>query len=163
MVILAIDPGIASMGYAVVKKERTDEAHVLTFGCLHTSARALRQKRLVSLFTALQDIAKEYSPTVMVIEKLYFAKNVKTALVVGESRGVLLLLAGVLGIPVEEFTPLQVKQAITGFGRASKGQVQRMVQHIFSLKTLPSPDDAADALAIAFTYMQHERFIAQVN
>ena len=158
MIILAIDPGIASLGYAVVRHHLHHEPEILTYGCLHTSARLLRQQRFASLFASLVDIARLYSPTVMVIEKLFFAKNIKTALVVGESRGVVLLLAGQLSIPVEEFTPLQVKQAISGFGRAPKGQVQRMVQYIFKMKELPSPDDAADALALAFTYMQNARF-----
>ncbi len=161
MTILAIDPGLASVGYGVVKKQGQKDPEVVVYGCIRTSAKELKHLRLDEIFRALGRLVTQYKPECLVIEKVYFAKNAKTALMVGESRGVMLLLAAERHLKVAEFTPLQVKQTISGFGRASKHQVQEMVKRVFGLKQIPSPDDAADALALAYTFLQHERFISR--
>ena len=156
MIVLAIDPGLASVGYSLVKGEK-DKFEVLEYGCIRTSARKKTPLRIYEIYEALKALAEKYHPETVILEKVFFAKNVKTALLVGESRGAIQLLAATLGIEVHEFTPLQVKQAMTGFGRASKNQIKEMVQRIFSLPKPPTPDDAADALAIAFTFFQTNR------
>jgi crossover junction endodeoxyribonuclease RuvC len=156
MIVLAIDPGLASVGYSLVRKEN-DEFEVLEFGCIRTSSKAKTAFRIQTIYEALHALARKYHPETIILEKIFFAKNAKTALLVGESRGAILLLSANLGVPVHEFTPLQVKQAMTGFGRASKNQIKYMVQKVFSLAKPPTPDDAADALAIAFTYFQTNR------
>src|SRR3989338_3349741 len=112
MIILAIDPGIATVGYAVV--EVSDPPTVITYGCIRTSAKSPHPQRLVLLFKELQQLIKKYHPGCMVAEKLFFAKNVKTALTVGEGRGIVVLTAGIAELPFYEFTPLEVKQAVVG-------------------------------------------------
>ncbi len=163
MTILAIDPGLASVGYGVVKKQSHKEPEIVTYGCIRTQAKKLKHHRLNEIYKALRHLVAQYKPECLVIEKVYFAKNAKTALMVGESRGVILLLAAERDLKVSEFTPLQVKQTISGFGRASKHQVQYMVKQVFRLKEIPTPDDAADALALAYTFLQHERFNSRIS
>lgn len=152
MIILGIDPGTARMGYGVVQK--TSSLVCVEYGCVETSKLKSPQERLLSLEKGLQAVIARCKPDVMVVERLYFFKNLKTALPVSEARGVILLQAAKKRIPVHELTPLQVKMAITGYGRADKKQVSRMVQEALRLQDAPAPDDAADALglAIAFAY-----------
>jgi len=149
MIILGIDPGLARTGYALLKIER-NKAEKIIYGCFLTSAQDILEKRLSIIYTELEKIIKKYKPDKIAVEQLFFAKNVKTALIVGQARGVICLAAAESKIPLFEYTPLQVKQALTGYGQATKKQVQLMLKAIFGLKKIPAPDDAADALAIAY-------------
>ncbi len=147
-IILGIDPGIADTGYGIICSEG-HKLSCLGYGSIKTGARDALPERLESLFSGLTAIIKRYGPAKIAVEQLFFCKNVKTALVVGHARGIVLLAAKQAGIPVAEFTPLQVKQAVAAYGAASKTQVQKMVKLLLCLDELPKPDDAADALAIA--------------
>lgn len=156
MVIFGIDPGLATTGYGIIKiKNRNAKIKIIDYGCVKTSAKLLLAERLEIIYKELEKLIKKYKPDKIVIEKIFFAKNVKTAMQVGEARGVVTLLAIQNRIPIFEFTPLQIKQALTGYGQASKEQIQKMVKIILGLKEIPKPDDVADALAIAITCNQH--------
>lgn len=148
MVILGIDPGIADTGWGVIKSEG-GALTALAYGSIKTTAGLPLTERLLTLEKGLGQIIADYQPQVAVVEELFFAKNVKTALVVGQARGVVLLTLARAGLTLKEFKPTQVKQAVTAYGGAGKTQVQKMVQLILKLKELPKPDDAADALALA--------------
>jgi crossover junction endodeoxyribonuclease RuvC len=163
MIVLAIDPGLASVGYGVVKQECDKEPEILAYGCIRTKVKQTKECRLNEIFKAVSHLVVQQKPDCLAIEKVYFAKNAKTALTVGEGRGIILLIAGMSGLPVAEFTPLQVKQTMSGFGRASKSQIQEMVKRVFRLSKIPSSDDAADALAIAYTYLQHAKFFSRTS
>ena len=132
--ILAIDPGLASVGYGLVENLPQNEPKVVTYGCIRTHPKTLKPDRLHEIHRAINSLIVRHKPQYLVVEKVFFAKNAKTALLVGESRGVILLLAGQRHLQVAEFTPLQVKQTISGFGRADKHQVQEMVKRVFGLK-----------------------------
>ena len=160
--ILGIDPGVASTGYAFIK-EQTKKQEILDFGVISTSAKQPFSDRLKYIYRALTKLIKKYKPDAIAVEQLFFCKNVKTALMVGQARGVILLTAILNKLPLFEFTPLQVKQAVCGYGRADKSQVQSMVKSLLSLKKIPKPDDAADALAIALTYLQSKNFLAKIK
>ena len=150
MVILGIDPGTAITGFAVIRTGRKPgEFIALDFGVITTKKGLAESQRLATLAADLHDIIQTYRPDRAGIEKLFFATNQKTAMAVAQARGVALLACEQNHIPVREFTPLQVKDTICGYGQADKKQVQFMVKHSFRLKTIPKPDDAADALAIA--------------
>jgi crossover junction endodeoxyribonuclease RuvC len=148
LIILGIDPGLADAGFGVIKK-RGRELTTLDYGNIKTKAGVSDQNRLAEIEEALTKIIKKYRPDIMGVEKLFFCKNVKTAIAVGQARGVIMLCGGQNNLKVMEFTPLQVKQALTGYGQADKNQIQQMVKIILNLKQIPRPDDAADALAIA--------------
>jgi crossover junction endodeoxyribonuclease RuvC len=148
-VILGIDPGIADTGFGVIKKDKTGELVCLGYGSIKTKAKDEMGNRLEIVNEELTKIIKKYKPSLMAVEQLFFCKNVKTALVVGQARGVIMLTAKQNRIELVEFTPLQVKQAVAAYGQASKLQVQKMVKLLLNLDKLPKPDDAADALAIA--------------
>lgn len=148
-IVLGIDPGIADTGYGVVAINEKGELKCLKYGSIKTKAGIGLSIRLKQLSDELQDIISEYKPNLMAVEELFFCKNVKTAIVVGQARGVILLSGEQNKLPIIEFTPLQVKQAVSTYGKASKLQVQKMVKLILNLNTLPQPDDAADALAVA--------------
>jgi len=145
---LGLDPGLATTGYGIVIKEGGDFL-VVNYGVILTPAKMKFAQRLEEIYKELSEIIKKYKPDVIGIEELFFAKNVKTALAVGQARGVLMLTAMQAKVPIYEYTPLQVKQAITGYGRADKNQIQQMVKIILKLDEIPKPDDAADALAVA--------------
>lgn len=147
-IILGIDPGIADTGYGVIKEDGSS-LQCLTYGSIKTSAQDDLITRLDILNRELDKIIKKYKPALASVEQLFFNKNVRTALVVGQARGVALLTLKQNNLPIIEFTPSQVKQAVSAYGQASKKQVQKMVKLILNLKDLPYPDDAADALAIA--------------
>ena len=149
MVILGLDPGYAILGYGVIKKEGS-KISAVAFGVIKTGVKTSFPKRLLEIAAGLDEIIKKYKPVAVAIEKLFFFKNQKTATDVGQARGALTLKVAEHGLPIKEFTPLEVKQALTGYGRADKRQMQEMVKIIFGLKTIPKPDDAADALAIAY-------------
>lgn len=158
-IILGIDPGIADTGYGLVKSE-SGELICINFGSIKTSAKLELIDRLEMIGKKLTRIIKKYKPDLMAVEQLFFCRNVKTALIVGQARGVIMLTAKQNKIPVSEYTPLQVKQAVSGYGQATKQQVQRMVKVLLSLKEIPQPDDAADALAIAICAINSMNHIA---
>lgn len=148
MIILGIDPGIADTGYGVIKNNNNNLS-CLDYGSIKTKAKTEMSSRLEIVSQELTKLIKKYEPDLIAVEQLFFCKNVKTALVVGQARGVILLTAKQNKTLLTEFTPLQVKQAVSAYGKASKTQVQRMVKIILNLEKIPQPDDAADALAIA--------------
>lgn len=158
MRILGIDPGTGRLGYGVINCEGR-KVGLVDYGCISTPAHTEIAERLVLIFDSITSIIEKYKPDVVAIEKLFFARNVTTVMTVGEARGVVVLAAKKAGVKITEFTPLQVKQALTGYGRAEKGQIQKMVQGILGLKEIPKPDDAADALAIAITSTTMSRFL----
>lgn len=147
--ILGIDPGIADTGYGVIEKDKSGNLTCLSYGSVKTKAKTAMDERLEIINKELTKIIKKNKPKLIAVEQLFFCKNAKTALIVGQARGVVLLTARQNKIPATEFTPLQVKQAVTAYGQASKIQVQKMVKLLLNLDKLPEPDDAADALAIA--------------
>jgi len=147
-VILGIDPGIADTGFGVIRQE-AGRLTCLAYGSIKTAAKTPLPDRLNIINLELGKIISKYSPDLVAAEELFFCKNVKTALVVGQARGVILLTARQNNLEVKEYTPLEVKQAVSSYGKADKGQVQRMVKLLLNLKEIPKPDDAADALAIA--------------
>jgi crossover junction endodeoxyribonuclease RuvC len=151
MLILGLDPGTATVGYAILEKEK-NKMRSVKYGCIRTCAGDPAGDRLVCIEKELIKIVKEYQPNEAAIEKLFFMKNLKTAIAVSQARGVMMLALAKKKLPTFEYTPLQVKLTVTGYGQAPKLQVQRMVKGILGLKELPQPDDAADALAIAICH-----------
>lgn len=150
-VVLGVDPGTAILGYGAVAVDG-DRLEVLTYGAITTPSSTPLPARLHLLFDGLSRIIEQTHPTEVAVEQLFFARNVQSALAVGHARGIVLLAAAQLGLPVGEYTPLQVKQAVAGYGRATKEQVQNMVRVMLGLRENPQPDDAADALAIAICH-----------
>lgn len=148
-VILGIDPGIADTGYGVIEQGKNGNLRCVDYGSIKTNSKINLPERLQILSCELTQIIEKYRPGIIAVEQLFFCKNVKTALVVGHARGVVLLTSKENQIPLIEFTPLQIKQAVSTYGKASKLQVQKMVKLLLNLKELPKPDDAADALAAA--------------
>lgn len=148
MRVMGIDPGTAITGFGIVDY-KGNKFSVVHYGCIRTSAQLNLEKRLCLVFEHLGQLIEQYRPEHFAIEELFFNKNVKTALAVGHSRGVAMLAAALRDLPVYEYTPLQVKQAVVGYGRADKTQVQFMIKTILGLEQVPKPDDVADALAIA--------------
>lgn len=149
--ILGIDPGLARMGYGLVER-RGNRLRALDYGTLETGKESGFAERLVDLFAGLKRLLKSTRPDAAAVEELFFSKNVKTAIAVGHARGVAIMTCGLAGVPVFEYKPGQVKQAVTGYGAADKRQVQRMVTVLLGLSEAPKPDDTADALAIAITH-----------
>jgi crossover junction endodeoxyribonuclease RuvC len=151
---MGIDPGTASTGFGIIE-QTSSGLRKLTHGCVRTDPTDNPQKRLQSIFFSLGEVMDAHRPDMVCIELLFFNRNVTTAISVGQARGVALLACAMRELPVSEFTPLQVKQAVTGYGRATKHQVQAMVKAMLSLDAEPRPDDAADALAIAICCAHH--------
>ena len=151
MRILGIDPGLATLGYAIIDKQG-NTFRALAYGCFRTEAGLPVEQRLLSLYRDTDRLIKEWQPRVMAVEQLFFNRNVTNAFLVGQARGVCLLAAAQNGCPVAEYTPLQVKQAVVGNGRAAKQQVGAMVRVLLNLAEIPRPDDAADALAVALCH-----------
>lgn len=155
--ILGIDPGTSILGWGIIEKNQ-DKFIPKKYGCVRTPAGEPLPERLFSIYNSLCDIIRENKPDTMAIEDLFFFKNQKTVMSVAQARGVAIVCAKKYGVPVFEYTPLQVKQALTGYGRADKKQMQEMVRLTCKLKECPKPDDAADALAIAICHGQTARF-----
>jgi len=151
--ILGIDPGTGIMGWGLIEKNN-NKIIPLKYGCIRTQANENQSKRLAHIFKSLTEIIEKNSPDEMAVEELFFFKNQKTVISVAEARGVAIVCGILNKIPVFEYAPLQVKQAITGYGRADKKQMQEMVRITCNLKTCPKPDDAADALAVALCHAQ---------
>ncbi len=151
MVVLGIDPGTASTGYGVVCR-RNGATVALDGGVITTASDVPTPERLVQIHTRVNDLIEEHSPFAIAIEDIFFSVNVQTAFAVGRASGVVMLAAGEAGIPAYTYTPQAIKKGVCGSGNAEKGQVQRMVQTLLSLKELPRPDHAADALAVAICH-----------
>ncbi len=149
MIILGIDPGTATTGYGLIKKIGRDLLSCLDYGSIETSPSSSDAERLECLYDELSLLMRKTKPDVLAVEKLYFFKNSKTAMTVAQAKGVILLAGAKKRIPIFEFTPLQMKTTVAGYGRAEKSQIQKMVKVILNLKKIPRPDDAADALGIA--------------
>lgn len=147
-IILGIDPGLADTGYGVIKADN-QQITFLAYGSIKTAKTSDLPERLKEIGGQLEKIIKKYRPNKVGLEKLFFCKNVKTALLVGQARGVILATLAKYQLPLYELTPLAVKQGLTGYGGADKKQIQQMVKIVLKLKEIPKPDDAADALAIA--------------
>ncbi|RCX17508.1 Holliday junction endonuclease RuvC [Anaerobacterium chartisolvens] len=156
MVIMGIDPGFAITGYGVVKYEG-NKFSVIDYGAVTTQSSMKLPDRLLVLSDRLGELIERYKPGAVSIEELFFNKNIKTALTVGHGRGVAVLAAARSGVEVFEYTPLQVKQAVAGYGRAEKSQMQQMVKIILNLPSIPKPDDVADALAVAVCHAHSHR------
>lgn len=156
-IYLGVDPGIADTGYGVIS-QANGKLQVLDYGSIKTDKKLPIPERLKILEQSLSDIIKKYHPECAGVEKLFFCNNAKTAMDVGQARGVIILSLAKYNLPIIELTPLQVKQAVTGYGKADKKQVQQMVKTILNLKTIPQPDDAADALAIAICASSCRKF-----
>lgn len=151
MIIIGIDPGIAIVGFGIIQ-QKGSRLHPVQYGSIQTKAGLETATRLRQVYEATQELLQTYCPDVMAIEKLYFNRNVTTAFTVGQARGVMMLAAEQAGIPIAEYTPLQVKQATVGYGKAEKKQVQEMVRMLLNLTEIPKPDDVADALGVAITH-----------
>ena len=149
MIILGIDPGTATTGYGVIEKTKKNEIKCVDYGCILTSKEFSDAERLKDINQQLNRVINKYKPDAMSVENVYFFKNFKTAMPVSQAKGVILFTAAKKKLPIYEFTPLQVKMAMVGYGRAEKKQVQQMVKLLLNIKELPRPDDAADALAVA--------------
>lgn len=151
MRILGIDPGIGRLGWGIIE-EQGSKIKAISYDCLETSPKLSVADRLVLIYEHLQSLLTEHVPDALAVEELFFNTNATTAFTVGQARGVVLLAAAQHKIPIASYTPLQVKMAVSGYGRAEKNQVGQMVKVLLSLSSVPKPDDTADALAIALTH-----------
>jgi len=163
MLVLGIDPGIAITGYGLVQTGQRDEYQCLDYGAVTTPAKLDDTERLKILFDELTALIHQFSPDSSAVEKLFFQKNVRTAISVGQARGVAMLTLAQAELSVSEYTPNEVKQTVCGYGNADKRQVQRMVQTLLYLDDLPKPDDAADALAVAICHIHHQSFSNRIQ
>jgi crossover junction endodeoxyribonuclease RuvC len=157
MIILGFDPGTAIVGWGVIDtgpKHEVSKAVCVAYGCITTDKGMTDSQRLVAIANGTESLLKQYAPSLVSVEKLFFSNNQKTVMTVSQARGVLLMTVERHGVLLMEFTPLQVKQALTGYGQADKNQIQQMVKLLLHLTVIPKPDDAADALAIAMTAAQ---------
>lgn len=155
---LGIDPGTATTGYGFVRLMPDGELVAVSFGIISTDKDETPSTRLEIIFDELNKLIKKHKPETAAVEKLFFARNVTTGIAVGQARGVVLLALQKAGIDSFEYTPLEVKQAVAGYGKADKKQVQEMVRALLQLDKIPKPDDAADALAIAITHLNTKRY-----
>ena len=155
---LGIDPGTATTGYGLVRIEPDGSLVAVKYGVILTPKEATASARLVMLYNELRDLLNEYKPQLAAVEKLFFARNVTTGIAVGQARGVVMLAIEQAGVAVFEYTPKEVKNAVAGYGGADKRQVQEMVRALLQLDSIPRPDDAADALAIAITHLNTKRY-----
>lgn len=159
---MGLDPGLGTTGYGLVDSDGHD-LQAIAFGVITTKPDCIIATRLFQLHQQLHELLVRFSPDVVVIEQLFFGNNSRTAIVVGQARGVLLLATAESNLPTAEYTPMQIKQAITGYGQADKQQIQRMVALLLKLNEIPRPDDAADALAIAICYINSSRLATMID
>jgi crossover junction endodeoxyribonuclease RuvC len=155
---LGIDPGTATTGYGLVRLNPDGELVAVKYGVILTPKEDSASARLETIYDRMRDLLKEHKPDTAAVEKLYFARNVTTALAVGQARGVVMLSIQQAGIEAFEYTPKEIKNAVTGHGGADKRQVQEMVRALLQLDSIPKPDDAADALAVAITHLNTTRY-----
>ncbi|MEK6222955.1 MAG: crossover junction endodeoxyribonuclease RuvC [Chloroflexota bacterium] len=153
MLVLGIDPGTAITGYGLVRETPSGSLEIVAHGAITTPAKTPMPERLVQLYQELNEVISEYKPDSSGVEKLFFAKNVKTGMSVSQARGVILLSLAEAQIPIAEYAPVEIKQAVAGYGAADKKQIQEMVRVLLNLEKTPKPDDAADALAVAICHI----------
>ena len=158
MITIGIDPGLGTTGYGIVKLEDDGSFTTVDYGVLLTPIKQPMANRLLVLFDEMMELLDLHQPDYAAVEKLFFAKNITTAISVGQARGVALLALAKAGIEVIEFSPPEIKQAVTGYGNAAKRQMQIMVQSLLNLDQVPKPDDAADGLAVALCHLQRANF-----
>jgi crossover junction endodeoxyribonuclease RuvC len=161
IITIGIDPGTAILGYGVIAGD--GDARVLDYGVFETEKTREMPDRLVTLYDAVTRLIAEYDPHELAVEQLFFARNVTTAIAVGQARGVVLLAAAQQSVPVAEYSPSEIKNAIVGYGKADKRQMQEMVRIMLGLADVPQPDDAADALAIALCHAQTRQFTSRIG
>ena len=152
MIIIGIDPGLATVGFGVLRIDKKVISPV-SYGCIRTSIQKQTPERLLEIYVEITGLLEKYAPSAIAVEKLFFARNVTSAMSVSEARGVIFLAAQQKQIPIFEYTPNQIKQAITGSGRADKKQVQEMIKRLLNLNEIPEPDDASDGLSIALCHI----------
>ncbi|MGP0586824.1 crossover junction endodeoxyribonuclease RuvC [Paenibacillus timonensis] len=162
MRILGIDPGIAIVGFGFIDKQGSKVTPV-QYGCIQTEAHTADEERLLHVYEAMVQLIDKYKPEAVAFEKLFFNRNVTTAMSVSQARGVLVLAAVQKGLPIAEYTPMQVKQAIVGYGKAEKRQVQEMTRMFLKLQAIPKPDDVADALAVAVCHAHSYTLNSKIN
>lgn len=163
MLAIGIDPGTAITGYGLVRRTEPGDLLAVDWGVILTPADMHPSSRLAAIFQGINEILQQHLPATAAVESLYFQRNVRTAMSVGQARGVVLLALQQAGIPSFDYNPNQVKQAISGYGAADKGQMQSMVRTLLNLAELPKPDDAADALAIAICHLNTQRTQQLIN
>jgi crossover junction endodeoxyribonuclease RuvC len=156
VLVLGVDPGLATTGYGLVR-ETEGKLRAVTYGVITTAAKQALPKRLQQLYQELSGLIQQHQPDEGAVEQLFFSRNVRTAMSVGQARGVALLAMADADLPVSDYTPLTIKQAVSGFGGADKVQVQMTVKLLLELESLPHPDDAADALAVAICHLHSAR------
>ncbi|MCB9140384.1 MAG: crossover junction endodeoxyribonuclease RuvC [Caldilineaceae bacterium] len=159
-IVLGVDPGTAITGYGAVRMTADNEMRLLACGVIRTAPSDPMHQRLLELHTDLTNLIREFKPHAMAVEKLFFGRNVTTAISVGQARGVILLTGAQAGLSIAEYTPAEIKQALTGYGNADKQQMQHMTAHLLGLDDIPRPDDAADGVAIALCHLQQARYQA---
>ena len=157
MLVIGIDPGTATTGYGLVREDQAGNLSVVDFGAIETSPELGMPQRLLELHRRLSELLLLHRPDSSAVEKLFFSRNVRTAISVGQGRGVAILALAQAGIQVGEYTPMEIKQAVAGYGGADKYQVQHMVKALLHLDAIPRPDDAADALAVAICHLHTAR------
>ena len=157
MLVLGIDPGTATTGYGLVREDGSGNISAVDYGVITTAAKVPMPLRLDQLYKELNEIILLHSPDSSAVEKLFFQRNVRTAISVGQGRGVVLLALAQAGVDIGEYTPMEIKQAVTGYGGADKVQIQHMVRALLNLDEIPKPDDAADALAVAICHIHSAR------
>lgn len=158
MLVIGIDPGTAITGYGLVREEQNGALTVVDYGVVETPSKMPMPQRLLQLYRELKELTLLHRPDSGAVEKLFFQKNVRTAISVGQGRGVAILALAEAEISVAEYSPLEIKQSIAGYGGADKNQVQYMVKALLNLDEIPQPDDAADALAVAVCHIHNARF-----
>lgn len=163
MIVLGIDPGTATTGYGLLRENEDGNLSVIDYGVISTPADDPMPERLLALNRKLKEIILLHRPINGAVEKLFFQRNVKTALSVGQARGVVILTMAEVGLSISEYSPIEVKQAVTGYGGADKSQVQQMVRALLGLNEIPQPDDAADALAIAICHVHNRHMRTLLN
>ena len=158
MLVLGIDPGLATTGFGLIEDDSQGRIALVDYGIIETSANWDMSNRLVSLYDQVSSIILLHKPDQVAVEKLFFQKNVKTAMMVGQARGVVLLALAQHGLLPAEYTPNEIKQSVCGYGSAGKQQIQLMVQALLNMNDMPKPDDAADALAVAICHLSYANY-----
>jgi crossover junction endodeoxyribonuclease RuvC len=163
MRVLGIDPGTAITGYAIIEEDEHGALKLVTLGVINTPAHTPLSSRLQMIYEGLSEIVNKFQPEASAVEQLFFSKNARTAMSVGHARGVTLLALSNAGLTIHEYTPMQIKQAVTGYGGARKQQIQEMVRMLLNLSSIPKPDDAADAAAVAICCLYRSKIDGLLN